>query len=238
MINIYILHCDNYEMKNIVDVVRKHHIYENIKLYISINFEYELDYFARHRSMDIVILQADFVYNGYDGIFLSKRIKIINRETLIIFLSKSTNKEQLIKIINAEPFAYIKSKDILVSLTAVLDNAIAIKSKDVAVFTYQKRGENVRIPLKRVIYFSSSHRIIRYVCIDGEEDYFYDKMNNIEAVITKISNDFIRINQSYLINTKFVISISKNEVIMINNHIITISRKYYKNKYAIFYKLN
>lgn len=238
MVNIYVVHCDGCAMKNVVDVIRQYQIYRNIKLFVSINFEYELEYFARHRDMDIAILEADYTYNGYDGIFVGKRIKIINRNTLIIFLCKTADKNHLINIIDSEPFAYIQSKDILVKLPIVLKNAISIISKDTSAFTYRKRGEQINLSLKKTIYFSSSHRIIKYICIDGREDYFYEKMDNIENVVSKSFNNFIRVNQSYLVNMKYIVSLVGNEIIMVNNHIITISRKYYGSKHTILQKIN
>lgn len=233
MINICILHCARMEIQATIDVIRNYNITVFAKLFIVINPEYELDYLVRHKDMDIIILDACFMCNGYDGIFLAKRIKVFNRKVLIIFISETTDKKQLINIINAEPFAYIKLKDILTKLPLALNDAISIVSKDISIFTYFKKNEQNSIPLKKVIYFSSSHRIIKYICIDGREDYFYDKMDNTEKVIINISHDFIRVNQSYLINRKFIISLIGNEITMINNHVITISRKYHDSKHIL-----
>lgn len=237
MINICVLHCSNEEMQEILETIKNCHIRIGVKLFLVINPRYELDYFVRHRNMDIVILNASLVCNNYDGIFLAKRIKIINRNALIFFISKTTDENQLTNIISAEPFTYIKSKDILSELPVALNDAVSIVSKDTNIFTYFKRNEKNSVSLKKVIYFSSSHRIMKYICIDGREDCFYVKMDNAETIITKISNDFIRVNQSYLINIKFIILLIGNEITMINNHTIIISRKYRNSRYMILSKL-
>jgi len=232
MIKICILHCDNKEIQEILKAIKRTNINVDAKLFVLINPQYELDYFARHRNMEIVIFDTDF-NNGYDGIFLAKRIKVIYRQALIIFISKTADIKQLTNIINAEPFAYIKLKDISEKLPDVLLDAISIVSKDTTIFTYFKRNEENTVSLKKVIYFSSSHRIIKYICIDRREDYFYDKMDNAAKRISNISDDFIRVNQSYLINKRFIISLTGNEITMINNHTIIISRKYHNSKYMI-----
>ena len=233
MIHICVLHCSNEIVQKVFEIINNTHISRTAKLFLPVHPEYELEYFIRHRKMNIAILDAEFMINGYDGVFLAKRIKVINRETLLIFISKTTDTKQMKNIINAEAFAYIESKNISNELPIVLNKAISIASKDITIFTYLKRNEKINISLKKVIYFSSSHRIIKYIDINGREDYFYDKMDDTEEVVAQISADFIRVNQSYLINMKYIISLIGNEITMINNHTIIISRKYHDSKYAI-----
>lgn len=238
MTNICVLHCSNEVMQEIFKVIKNHQSGRSVELFLSINPEYELEYFIRHRKIDIAIIDADFICNEYNGIFLAKRIKVINRETLILFISNAADVMQLKNMISAEPFAYIKSNDICHELPVALNKAISIVSKDITSFTFFKRNEKVNVSLKKVIYFSSSHRIIKYICIDGREDYFYDKMDSTEKIITQISDDFIRVNQSYLVNMKYIISLIGNEISMINNDTIIISRKYRDSKYIIMSNLN
>lgn len=233
MINICALHCNNEVMQEIFRVIKNNYSGRSVGLFLSVNPKYELEYFIRHRKMDIAIIDANFICNEYDGIFLAKRIKVINRETLILFISNAADEMQLKSMINAEPFAYIKSNDISLELPVALNKAISIVSKDITMFTFFKRNEKMNVSLKKVIYLSSSHRIIKYICIDGREDYFYDKMDNVEKIIAQISDDFIRVNQSYLVNMKYIISLIGNEITMINNHAIIISRKYRDSKYTI-----
>ena len=54
---------------------------------------------------------------------------------------------------------------------------------------------------------------------------FYGKMNNIDKQISSISNRFLRIHQSFLINFDHIISMSLTHAIMIDGRQVQISEK-------------
>lgn len=110
-----------------------------------------------------------------------------------------------------------------------MEKAISIIEKDTSIYSYVKRREFYQVSLKNVIYFTSAHRTIEYLCINGKTDTFYGKMDNVEKDILTISKYFLRANQSYLINAKYILTISQKEVTMVNGDIIIISRKYHNN---------
>lgn len=229
MIKICIIHYEPKIMNQILGIIKSYQTRQNIGLYIIIEQRYELDFFIRHNDMDIAIINPDIKTNNYDGVFLAERIKIMNRRVLTIFLSGTIDRNFLLRIINAEPFAYIDTKDLKMVLPDTLDRAISILLKNSCIFTYTKRNEKFHINLRNVIYFVSSHRTIQFICIDGTNDIFYDKMDMVENIISKISNSFVRVNQSYLINREFILSVDNKEITMINKEIINISRKYHHN---------
>ncbi len=45
----------------------------------------ELEYFVRNKNIDVYIIDPNYICNGYDGIFLAERMKIISRGVMIIF---------------------------------------------------------------------------------------------------------------------------------------------------------
>ena len=110
-----------------------------------------------------------------------------------------------------------------------MNKAIYISNNIDGIFIYTKRNEKYSVILKNVVYIVFSHRVVKYINVDGREDYFYDKMTNIEKIIGQLSEDFVRISQSYLINQKYIVSISGTEVTMVNGHAMIISRKYHDN---------
>lgn len=233
MFKICISHCC-IETKNLIfDLLKKYNSKIGIEIIVCINMKYELDYFVRNKNIDVFILDPSYVYGDYDGLFIAERIKIINRKTNVIFVSNNVSASILLKIINAEPFGYIHYDKIDNDMTKLLDKAIHIKIRDSNLFTYNKRNEKYTVPLKNIVYFSSSHRTIEYTCINQNRDTFYSKMSDVENIVSKLTNDFVRINQSYLINKNYVMSINGNEVTMVNNHIISLSRKYHKNIFKI-----
>ncbi|SOY32195.1 LytTr DNA-binding domain protein [Acetatifactor muris] len=108
-----------------------------------------------------------------------------------------------------------------------MNKAIYISNNIDGIFIYTKRNEKYSVILKNVVYIVFSHRIVKYINVDGREDYFYDKMANIEKIIGQLSEDFVRISQSYLIYQKYIVSITGTEISMVNGHAMIISRKYY-----------
>lgn len=229
MANICIMHYVPKKMKVIIEIMKNYHPYANVDISVILSPKYELEYFIRNRNIDVVIIDSDHICNNYDGVFLAERIKVINRKTLVIFLSETKDNDFLIRLINSEPFAYINFQNLKADLPKTLDKAISIIAKDTCVFTYIKRGEKYFVSLENIIYFVSSHRTIQFICVDNRTDVFYEKMNDLENIISKISGSFIRINQSYLVNTKFILSFNSNEVTMITGENIRISRKYHHN---------
>lgn len=229
MIKICIMHYTLNNMKFVIDFFRNYQTYENLNIILILAQQYELEYFIRHRDIDIVIVEADCISNNYDSVYLSNRIKILNHKTLVIFYSENIDNNLLLRIINSEPFAYVEINNLKNDLSKALNRAISIITKRSTIYTYFKSSEKFFVELNSIIYFMSSHRTIQFICIDDKMDEFYKKMNDIEYEISKLSNHFVRINQSYLININYIVSFTNSKVIMVNGEIIGISRKYHHN---------
>ena len=227
MFKIFIIHNSKERIIKLLSILCKYNSSADIEITLPIETTYELEYFVRNKECNLFIVDPNFICNNYNGIFLAERVKIINRKTMIVFISKNSDSDNLIQIINTEPFAYISENNIEKDLAKILDKAIYISNSRTGIFTYTKRSEKYSVILKNVVYFVSSHRIIKYISVDGREDYFYDKMDNIEKIIIHLSEDFVRINQSYLVNQKYIVSISGTEITMVNGHAMIISRKYH-----------
>lgn len=229
MFKVCISHCNLEVANSVYNVLKRYSSRIEFNIVICVNLKYELEYFVRNQDIDVYVIDPAFVYGKYDGLFIAERIKIINHKTNIVFVSNDISSSVLLKIINVEPFGFVSFNDIETGLYRLLDKAIHMSVTDSCLFTYNKRYEKHTVPLRNVIYFTSAHRTIEYICINGESDVFYNKMGDIESTISKLTDDFVRINQSYLINKKYIMHVEGNEVIMMGNHIITVSRKYQKN---------
>lgn len=225
MTKICILHCPPNIVIDIYTLLYK----LDVQITIFKDYKYELDYMIRHRDFDVAIIDANYIYDSYDGIYLSKRLKIIQRSTLIIFISNVFEKSVLLKIANAEPFAFILYDKIKDEFFDVITRAIEIVQKDDTLLNYRKQNQIKTISLKNVLYFTSTHRTITFYCINNYNDTFYDQMDNVEKTVSGITDYFLRVNQSYLINMRLVLTFNHNSITMINGEIITISRKFRDN---------
>lgn len=222
------MHYHYNNLKDILDNIRNLILLENIEITIITKLQYELEYFVRNKDFDIIIIDPNYIHSNRNGIYIAERVKLINRNVHIIFISDSINNELMIRMIDTEAFAFIPFNQISTKLPISIDRAISIINSD-AKYEYIKRNEKYYMPLKNIIYFASSHRTIQFICIDGKEDNFYERMDNVENTISQITSNFVRVNQSYLINTRYILSINRNNIKMINGEIITVSRKYHSN---------
>lgn len=228
LIRVCLLHTHPQIAGEIIKIVENNSFKDDISVIFVIRYEYELEYFIRNNEFDILVITSDYIKSNHDGIYVARRAKIINRNPLIIFVSLY-KKDNLLEIINSEPFAYITESRLQIDFCNILKKAISIINKDLFKFTYKKWSLEYNVSLKNVIYFTSSHRTIRYLCIDGREDSFYEKMDNLEDGITNRYSNYIRISQSYIINMKYILAINGNEIKMINGESLLITRKYHSN---------
>ena len=68
------------------------------------------------------------------------------------------------------------------------------------------------------------------MCADGEQDNaFYKKLSDVEALISSEQRTFLRIHQSYLINAKYVAAYNRSHVTLTTGERLPISKyEYYK----------
>ncbi len=98
-------------------------------------------------------------------------------------------------------------------------------------FSYYKRPSYVHIPFSSIKYFVSEGRRVRIACADTakQDNVFYKKLCDVEALISAKERAFFRIHQSYLINADYVAAYNRSHVILTTGENLPISRyEYYK----------
>ncbi len=98
-------------------------------------------------------------------------------------------------------------------------------------FSYYKRPSYVHIPIECIKFFSSEGRCTRINCADPkQEDVFYKKLCEVEELIQSKECTFVRIHQSYLINTEYAAAFNRSYVTLTTGETLPISRyEYYKD---------
>ncbi|MDD3417807.1 MAG: LytTR family DNA-binding domain-containing protein, partial [Lachnospiraceae bacterium] len=85
------------------------------------------------------------------------------------------------------------------------------------------------------MYFESKKRVIYIHMADGTVHKFYDKLNEIEEQLKSEKVDFWRIHQSYLVNSRYIIRMSYDQVELSDKKQLFISeerRKMISEKYC------
>ncbi len=166
--------------------------------------------------MDINITTRKMSHNGID---IAGRIKKNNRDCQVIFISGYSEYAQ--DIFDAKPVYFVHKpidETVMVkAMKAALDNLTRSRNQR---FCYQKEGRVFIVPTEEIVYFESSRRIVKLVRVDGN-DSFYDTLNSIEE---RIEGDFIRIHQSYLVNTRYISSLTGSEILLNNGRSLPVSK--------------
>lgn len=96
-----------------------------------------------------------------------------------------------------------------------------LKDNDTSI-VYYKRPVYVSRPLGNVMYFASDARRIHMVSVNDEETFYY-KMNDLEEYLQTKNNHFIRIHQSYLVNTSYIQKFDRNYILLRSGEELRIS---------------
>ncbi len=103
-------------------------------------------------------------------------------------------------------------------------------------FAYYHRPIYRSTPLSHILYFASEGRCVRLITKNGS-DSFYGRLGELEESLSIKNCKFIRIHQSYLVNTRFIASYSHKNVTLLNGQILNISKPdYYQEVKRVLHK--
>ena len=154
----------------------------------------------------------DIEMKRMNGITAARRIRQLDRYTLIIYISSYD--DYLKELFEVEPFRFISKPLQLQKLKQYFGEAIRKIEGLNNIYSYSYNKEEYTVPIKEIVYFESNKRLINIRLNDGTEQSFYGKLNNIEKEIQKINKHFIRIHQSFLVNYSYIKSMTYSEVVL------------------------
>ena len=94
-------------------------------------------------------------------------------------------------------------------------------------FAYYHRPIYHSTPLSHILYFASEGRCVRLITRNGS-DSFYGRLGELEESLSIKNCRFIRIHQSYLVNTRYISSYDRKTVTLTDGSILPISKcEYY-----------
>lgn len=200
--------------------------------------EIEVDAFTSGRNLyessakkkyNIVLLDIELDENVSEtvdgsGMYLSNKMKQRSPDLLVIFFTGVLGYER--KLLNYEPFRYINKPVLDGTIHEVIRDAVnRLLGWETKYFKFKTSGINVSVNIDEIIYFSSQYPNITIHCIDDDNTDFRDSMDNVEKQIQELSDDFMRISKSFLVNKNYVKSNTSKEIHMRNGDVITIPKK-------------
>lgn len=166
---------------------------------------------------------------GINGMAAAKKIRNMSRKIFIVFVTASWDyvlegykvsaTRYLIKNSNCKLFRS--------SIDECMESIIDEMNYTVVREAFGFREGNREISLERLLYVESDlHKLIFYVMEESLKIYtMYDTLGRIEKRLE--GNNFFRLHQSYLVNLKFVSSISRYKAVLANGTELAIPKARY-----------
>lgn len=175
------------------------------------------DYLEAGNQLDILFLDIElFKMTGIDvGNYIRKQLD--NMGMQIVYISgKSSYAQQLFK---TQPMDFLVKPILQAQINETMETAIRIIKKKEERFEFQQGKEYYYVPMGDIVYLGSEGRKIKVVTMK-ETFEFYGKL---KEVAKRLSEDFIVIHQSYIVNKEYVFRYTYEMVELVNGTILTIS---------------
>ncbi len=177
--------------------------------------------------MDIELSEGEPEYVHDNGMTLSRRIKDMFPDTIVIFFTGKPGYEK--KLLQYESFRYMTKPIQVEHLYRAVRSALRrLKvGKEKNKYYIRKKGVTVGLDVDQILYMVSNKRIVSVVC-KQETIEFYGRIDFVQKEMLKTTDDFVRVGKSYLVNAKHVARFSSINVVMIDGVEISIGRGYQK----------
>jgi len=179
---------------------------------------------------DLILL--DIQMPGADGLSVAKTIRDNNLATDIIFIT--AHDEYVYDGYLYKAFAYLIKPVSASKMAKELGRYLAERANSNANFLiFSFNGCRQKLNIRHIDYIESSKRKVSIVM--GKSNFeFYAKLDDIER---QCSDQLIRTHQSYLVNLRKIIYLTKIEVKLENGVSIPVSKRYYESTCQAFDKL-
>jgi len=207
--------------KNLEEMLRKAFMSVGVSANIDVFYSGEkiVQYLKYGNTYDFIFLDIElYELNGVDvGKYIRNGQN--NIETQIVFISSKTS--YAMELFAVQPLDFIVKPISEKSVLNAINKGMRYLGNSNQFF-YQFQKETKRVNCSDIIYFKSELRTVVIVTTSGEEVFY----SRIATLKDELPDYFVQIHQSYIINLYKVKSFKINEIIMINDEHVPVSRKY------------
>ncbi len=176
------------------------------------------DYLAKGNHLDILFLDIELF--KMTGIEVGSYIRNVldNMGLQIIYISgKASYALQLFK---TQPMDFLVKPILQEHINHAMDMAINIIAKRKERFEFRMGKDYYYITMGDIMYFESKGKKIKIVTSQGT----YETYGKLKDIVKELTDDFIMIHQSYVINKEYVLRYTYEMVELVNGTILTISK--------------
>ncbi|MDO5517565.1 MAG: LytTR family DNA-binding domain-containing protein [Clostridium sp.] len=168
---------------------------------------------------ELYILDIDM--NGINGIEAAEKVKRIQEEAIIIFLTSYDR--WMSDAFDVQAFNYILKEDMDRKLSNVIYKSIEFSKRKKSLYKFKQGKNNIILPYKDIVYFESEKRKVN-VITNNEEYCYYDTLNDVQSQVR--DDIFIRVHTSFIVNMEYIMSFDGKNIFLRNGGIIPVSQKY------------
>lgn len=173
---------------------------------------------AEVKNSQIIFLDIEMKH--LDGIETARKIRLINKPAIIIFVTSHADfvfQGYEVRALDYILKPYQKEKILKIVHTALEE----LEQSPEAFYLIESRGKSLRLPLQQVKYFFSDKRSVTAVALDSSH-VFYGKLNEVEQ---ELPAHFVRIHNRYLININYLQSLEGSNAV-IDSEMLPVSRAF------------
>lgn len=179
--------------------------------------------FEMEKSGDFAVVFMDMKLKGISGVDAAKKIKERNPWTSVVFVTCYERYHS--EALRFRPVYFLSKPIVQKEVFDLMDKITETHREFSEIYNFKYKHINYHIALRRVLYFVSEGRKIKILLETGEEYSWYETLNEVEEQLQRFRNHFVRIHQSYLVNSMHVERYRQEEVILTNKEILPVSRK-------------
>ena len=180
---------------------------------------------------DIIFLDIEFFLEDRTGIDLSRYLRDslrIDSTSLIFISSKSC---YAMKLFESQPLDFLVKPIDDLKLERTVIRFIRINNVMTSFFSFSYYGRDIKLPLSSILYFQSFNHKIHIQCTESTNYQYSDKLSH---VFDKVKNEnFFSPHKSFVANYYAVKKWGTNEIILIDDTVIPISRSHKQNVFRI-----
>ena len=176
------------------------------------------DYLAQGNHLDILFLDIELF--KMTGIEVGNYIRNVldNMGLQIIYISgKASYALQLFK---TQPMDFLVKPILQEHIDHAMDMAIKIIKKRNERFEFRQGKDYYYIAMGDIVYFESKGKKIKIVTLHDT----YEIYGRLKEIVKRLTDNFIMIHQSFVINKEYVLRYTYEMVELVNGTILTISK--------------
>lgn len=182
-----------------------------------------INFVKREHNFDLIFLDIELGTTTGVEIGTIIRQELCDHISKIVFISGADGYEM--DLFNLQPLNFLRKPIEKEKICKCIDLALEILGRENLSFEYKHNHQIKKIPYKDIIYFESFLKKIKIVSVNFEDE-FYGSLDKIKDSLPK---NFISPHRSYVVNFSNIISIKTNNLTMLNEETIPISRNNLKN---------